>query len=71
MARKKLPKRKPPNYQHPRVVFHLPQELLDVVDAAAAGIGRTRTAEIIWRLQEAYVAAGLWPPSAGSSAKGS
>jgi hypothetical protein len=46
----------------PRVVFYLPQELLDVIDAQAAEADRTRTAEIIRALKAHYGSKGLWPP---------
>jgi hypothetical protein len=67
MAKKK-PKRNPPAYQHPRVVFHLPQELLDIVDARAEENGRTRTSELVMALRQAYQQLGLWPPRPDKSA---
>jgi hypothetical protein len=66
MAGKK-PKRKPPNYRHPRVVFHVPAELLAVIDESAREVSRTRTAELVRRLTEAYVAVGRWPPAPKAS----
>jgi hypothetical protein len=58
-------KRKPPKYRHPRVALHIPRDLLDVIEASAQQIGRTRTTEVVRRLKEAYQAAGLWPSSPG------
>jgi hypothetical protein len=65
MATMSKKKRKPPNYRHPRVALHIPQDLLDVIEASAQQIGRTRTTEVVRRLKEAYQAAGLWPSSSG------
>jgi hypothetical protein len=45
----------------PRVVFHLPAELLAVIDRQADEADRTRTAEIIRALKNYYQAQGLWP----------
>jgi hypothetical protein len=61
MAKKK-PSRKPPIYQHPRVVFHCPQDVLDVVDRQAEENGRTRTSELVRALRKAYRELGLLPP---------
>jgi hypothetical protein len=61
MAGKK-PKRKPPNYRHPRVVTHIPADLLAVIDSLAAEGDRTRTAEVIRQLTRALTAIGRWPP---------
>ena len=47
----------------PRVVFHLPQELLDLIDREAGEEDRTRTAEILRALKGYYTARGLWPPA--------
>jgi hypothetical protein len=66
MAGKK-PKRQPPNYQHPRVVFHVPAELLAVIDTRAGEARRTRTAELIRQLMKAYAADGDWPPAPKAS----
>jgi hypothetical protein len=65
MASKK--KRKPMNattdrHTSPRVVFHLPQALLDVIDGQAEDNDRTRTAEILRALKGYYRALKLWPP---------
>ena len=61
MAKKK-PTRNPPNYQHPRVVFHCPADLLEVIDERAEENGRTRTSELLMALRFAYSEWGLWPP---------
>jgi hypothetical protein len=68
MAKKKQG-RKPPEYQHPRVVFHCPAELLAVIDARAEENGRTRTSEMVMVLKDAYQRLGLWPaPGKGGGA---
>lgn len=64
---KKKPKRPPPAYQHPRVVFHCPADLLAVVDKRAEDNGRTRTSELVMALRLAYQQLGLWPPGPTSS----
>jgi hypothetical protein len=64
MAKKKS-KRNPPNYQHPRVVFHCPEALLSVIDQRAEENGRTRTSELVMVLREAYREMGLYPPISG------
>lgn len=46
----------------PRVVFLLPQPLLDLIDKQAEASDRTRTAEIIRALKSYYQSQGLWPP---------
>jgi hypothetical protein len=46
----------------PRVVFHLPEELLAVIDGQADANDRTRTAEILRALKGYYKGIGLWPP---------
>jgi hypothetical protein len=46
----------------PRVVFHLPAELLAVVDGEAEENDRTRTAELIRALKGYYQSRGKWPP---------
>jgi hypothetical protein len=64
---------RPCHYQKPKLPrgtssflrFIIPQDLLDVIEASAQQIGRTRTTEVVRRLKEAYQAAGLWPPSSG------
>jgi hypothetical protein len=66
MAKKK-PRRNPPAYQHPRVVFHIPQELLDIIDSRAEENGRTRTSELVMALRLAYEQLGLWPPQGEKS----
>lgn len=48
----------------PRVVFHLPDALLAVIDGQAEAHDRTRTAEIIRALKGYYQGMGLWPPPA-------
>jgi hypothetical protein len=53
MARKK-PKRNPPVYQHPRVVFHCPDDLLAAIDQRADDNGRTRTSELVMALRHFY-----------------
>jgi hypothetical protein len=64
MARKK---RKPvqstyeDRHTTPRVVFHLPGDLLTLIDQQAAAADRTRTAEIIRAIRSYYQAQGLWP----------
>jgi hypothetical protein len=54
-----------PTYQDrhtsPRVVFHLPDDLLALIDQQAAAADRTRTAEIIRAIRSYYQAQGLWP----------
>jgi hypothetical protein len=62
MAKKKPGGHTPPSYQHPRVVFHLPQEILDAVDRRAEEYGRTRTSELVMVLRQAYRDMGLLPP---------
>lgn len=62
MAKKK-PKRKPANYQHPRIVFHCPEDLLAVIDRRAEDNGRTRTSEMVMVLRDAYRQLGLYPPA--------
>jgi hypothetical protein len=69
MAKKK-PGRKPPQYQHPRVVFHCPADLLALVDAQAEENGRTRTSELVRAIRLAYQQQGLWPPPAGPKSEG-
>lgn len=68
MRRMAKKKRKPVNatqdrHTTPRVVFHLPPELLAVVDGEAETNDRTRTAEILRALKGYYRAQGKWPPS--------
>lgn len=46
----------------PRVVFHLPRELLAALDQFARENGRTRTAQIIRALEDYYRGQGKWPP---------
>jgi hypothetical protein len=46
----------------PRVVFHLPEELLAVIDGQADANDRTRTAEILRAIKSYYKGMGLWPP---------
>jgi hypothetical protein len=46
----------------PRVVFHLPEVLLRVIDGQAEDNDRTRTAEILRALKGYYSTLGLWPP---------
>ena len=58
---KKPPKRNPPIYQHPRVVFHCPQDILDAVDRRAEENGRTRTSELVMVLRQFYRDQGLLP----------
>jgi hypothetical protein len=62
MPKKKKGGHVPPSYQHPRVVFHLPQEILAAVDARADEYGRTRTSELVMVLRQAYREMGLLPP---------
>jgi hypothetical protein len=45
----------------PRVVFHLPEELLALIDRQAEANDRTRTGEILRALKSYYQAQGLWP----------
>lgn len=52
-------KRAPGQYQHPRVVFHCPQDILDVIDRRAEENGRTRTSELVMVLRAAYRELGL------------
>lgn len=47
----------------PRVVFHLPSDLLSIIDGEADSNDRTRTAEIIRALKAYYMDKGLWPPA--------
>jgi hypothetical protein len=47
----------------PRVVFHLPPELLAVIDAQRREGDRTRTAEIVRALKAYYHSQGCWPPA--------
>lgn len=61
MAKKK--KRKPAVYQNPRVVFHVPADLLHAVDARAREFGRTRTSELVMVLRQAYEQMGQLPPT--------
>ncbi|MBL8795547.1 MAG: hypothetical protein JNM56_16700 [Planctomycetia bacterium] len=51
----------------PRVVFHLPQSLLDLIDSEAQANDRTRTGEILRALKSHYGNAGLWPPADADS----
>jgi hypothetical protein len=46
----------------PRVVFHLSDELLAIIDGEADANDRTRTAEILRALKGYYASRGLWPP---------
>lgn len=46
----------------PRVVFHLPPELLAIIDAQADVNERSRTGEILRILKAHYRTLGLWPP---------
>ncbi len=69
MAKKK-PTRKTPVYQHPRVVFHCPTELLAIVDQRAEENGRTRTSELVMALRLAYQQLGLWPPASSADTSG-
>jgi hypothetical protein len=46
-----------------RVVFHLPQTLLAIIDREAEANDRTRTSEIIRALRSHLRAAGRWPRS--------
>lgn len=52
----------PDRHTTPRVVFHLPEELLAVIDGEAEQHDRTRTAELVRALKGYYQARGLWPP---------
>jgi hypothetical protein len=63
MARKKKPVRSVYQDRHtmPRAVFHLPQELLNLIDSRAEENDRTRTAEIVRALKGYYQGLGLWP----------
>lgn len=62
MAKKK-PKRKPPVYVHPRVVFHCPKGLLAAIDKRAEENGRTRTSELVMVLRQLYQDMGLYNPA--------
>jgi hypothetical protein len=76
MAKKKRDKAVPrteapePTYEDrhtsPRVVFHLPDELLAVIDREAEENDRTRTGEILRALKAYYRDKGLWPPAGQS-----
>lgn len=57
----KKPKRTPPTYQHPRVVFHCPEDILAAVDQRAEENGRTRTSELVMALRQFYRDQGLLP----------
>jgi hypothetical protein len=50
----------------PRVAFHLPEQLLAVIDREAEENDRTRTGEILRALKAYYRDRGLWP-AAGQS----
>jgi hypothetical protein len=50
----------------PRAVFHLPAQLLEVIDRQADANDRTRTAEILRALKGYYRDQGLWPPGSQS-----
>lgn len=54
----------PPADRHttPRAVFHLPPELLAIIDAQAEMNERSRTGEILRILKAHYRDLGLWPP---------
>ena len=54
----------------PRVVFHLPEELLAVIDGQADANDRTRTAEILRALKGYYKGMGLWPPPSQAADEG-
>jgi hypothetical protein len=49
----------------PRVVFHLQEELLSLIDSEAEANDRTRTAEIVRALKAHYQAQGKWPVKQG------
>ena len=59
----------PDRHTTPRVVFHLPGELLQVIDGQAEANDRTRTAEIIRALKSHYTKQGLWPPPSAPAAE--
>ncbi len=66
MARKKpKPVNATDRYLNPRVVFHLPQWLLDLLDTEAEANDRTRTAEIIRALKSHYKSTGKLPKEGG------
>ena len=50
----------------PRVVFLLPQDLLDLIDEQAEANDRTRTAEILRALKSYYTGQRLWPRQGAS-----
>ena len=45
----------------PRIVFHLPQEVLDLLNERAAEARRSRSAEILLALEGHYRRLGVWP----------
>jgi hypothetical protein len=51
----------------PRVVFHLPEELLAIIDDQASANDRTRTAEILRAIKGYYKGLRLWPPPSQSA----
>lgn len=65
MAKRKKPVNATPTDRHttPRVVFHLPEDLLGIIDREADANDRTRTAEIVRALKSHYQGRDLWPPT--------